>query len=167
MNEERVILTGAHHIRIPVSALETAVTWFADLLGYEREFPFKAEASVTGWALRHPNGGPSLALIEDPERARACRGFPLLAFGVADEGAVRAIAARLDAHGIAHGGVQPALVEVKLPFVEGPDGILFGFYVKTESVEAPPKPRAAHEQAAAAPRRTTGRSNIPAEGTER
>ena len=31
------------------------------------------------------------------------------------------------------GGVQPALVGVKLPFVEGPDGILLGFYVKADA----------------------------------
>ncbi|MDB5704083.1 MAG: glyoxalase-like domain protein [Sphingomonas bacterium] len=125
-----VTLAGAHHVRIPVSDLESAVAWFADLLGYEKEFPFEAEGSVTGWALRHGTGGPALTLIADAARARACRGFPLFAFGVPDEAMVRSIAARLDARGIVHGGVQPALVKVKLPFVEGPDGILFGFYVK-------------------------------------
>ncbi|MEA3003054.1 MAG: hypothetical protein QOH81_1842 [Sphingomonadales bacterium] len=134
MSEGGIILTGAHHVRIPVSALEASIEWFADLLGYEREFPFKAEGSIIGWALRHPEGGPSLVLIEDAARALACRGFPLLAFGVPDEAAIRRIAARLDARGIAHGGVQPALVEVKLPFVEGPDGILFGFYVKARAI---------------------------------
>jgi catechol 2,3-dioxygenase-like lactoylglutathione lyase family enzyme len=127
-------LSGTHHLRIPVSDLETAVAWFADLLGYEKEFPFKVEGSVIGWALRHSAGGPSVALIEDPERARACSGFPLFAFGMPDEAAVRGIAARLDARGIAHGGVQAAIVKVKLPFVKGPDGILFGFYVMESAV---------------------------------
>jgi catechol 2,3-dioxygenase-like lactoylglutathione lyase family enzyme len=125
-----ITLAGTHHVRIPVSDLEAAVAWFVDLLGYEKEFAFEAEASVTGWALRHKNGGPSVTLIEDAARARACRGFPLFAFGVPDEATVRDIAARLDARGTAHGGVQPALVKVKLPFVAGPDGIQFGFYVK-------------------------------------
>jgi catechol 2,3-dioxygenase-like lactoylglutathione lyase family enzyme len=125
-----IALSGAHHVRIPVSDLEAAAGWFAELLGYEKDFPFEAEGSISGWALRHPAGGPALTLIADAERARACRGFPLFAFGVPDEGAVRDIAVRLDARGVAHGGVQPALVKVKLPFVEGPDGILFGFYVK-------------------------------------
>jgi catechol 2,3-dioxygenase-like lactoylglutathione lyase family enzyme len=124
-----ILLAGAHHLRIPVSALEPAFDWFADLLGYEKEFPFRDGAAVTGWALRHPGGGPSLTLVQDPARAMACSGFPLFAFGVPDEATVRRIAARLDRRRIAHGGVQPALVAVKLPFVEGPDGILFGFYV--------------------------------------
>ena len=125
-----ITLSGAHHVRIPVTDLDAAVAWFADLLGYEKEFPFKAEKSVTGWALCHPNGGPAVTLIEDAARARSCSGFPLFAFGVPDEATVRGIAARCDARGIPHGGVQPAMVKVKLPFVQGPDGILFGFYVK-------------------------------------
>jgi catechol 2,3-dioxygenase-like lactoylglutathione lyase family enzyme len=161
MSEGVVVLSGAHHVRIPVSALEPAVEWFADLLGYEREFPFKADGSVIGWALRHSKGGPSLALIEDAARARAFRGFPLLAFGVPDETAVRSIAERLDRRGIAHGGVQPALVDVKLPFVEGPDGILFGVYVKAEGApkDARPNPHAGVGQVAAQPPGRKKRSN--------
>ncbi len=123
-------LSGAHHVRIPVSDLDAAVAWFGEVFGYAPQFPFKREGAVTGWALQHAGGGPSLALVEDAARAGALRGFPLLAFGAPDEAAVVGIAARLDARGIAHGGVQPALVKVKLPFVEGPDGILFGVYVK-------------------------------------
>jgi catechol 2,3-dioxygenase-like lactoylglutathione lyase family enzyme len=130
MNGQIVTLSGAHHTRIPVSDLDAAVRWFVDLLGYEEEFPFKKDGATFGWALRHSDGGPSLTLIEDAERAAACRGFPLFAFGVPDEKTVRELAKRLDERGIAHGGVQPAIVKVKLPFVEGPDGILFGFYVK-------------------------------------
>jgi catechol 2,3-dioxygenase-like lactoylglutathione lyase family enzyme len=141
VNRATIQLMGAHHVRIPVSELEAAVQWFIDLLGYEKEFSFKDGGSITGWALRHMAGGPSLTLIEDPERARACCGFPLFAFGVPDEAMVRQIAGRLDDRGIAHGGVQPALVKVKLPFVEGPDGILFGFYVKDAASDGPGRSR--------------------------
>jgi catechol 2,3-dioxygenase-like lactoylglutathione lyase family enzyme len=143
-----ILLAGAHHTRIPVSDLDGAVQWFVDLLGYEKEFPFKAEGSIIGWALRHAQGGPALTLIADAGRARACRGFPLFAFGVPDEATVRRIAARLDARGISHGGVQPALVKVKLPFVEGPDGILFGFYVRdmTSLADHPPSSPSGNSQ---------------------
>jgi catechol 2,3-dioxygenase-like lactoylglutathione lyase family enzyme len=126
-------LLGAHHVRIPVSDLDAATDWFAELLDYARDFPFKSDGAVTGWAMRHPDGGPSLALIKDPARAKALSGFPLLAFGAPDAQAVERMAARLDALGIPHGGVQPALVEIKLPFVEGPDGIQFGFYVMEQT----------------------------------
>jgi hypothetical protein len=30
---------------------------------------------------------------------------------------------------VKHGGIQPALVGIKLPFVQDPDGHLLGFYV--------------------------------------
>lgn len=133
MNGPASPLSGVHHVRIPVSDLDDAAKWFSDLLGYQREFPFKRDGAIVGWALQHPNGGPSLALIEDSARAKALSGFPLLAFGLADEDAVRRMAARLDDHGISHGGVQPALVKVKLPFVEGPEGIQFGFYAMDQA----------------------------------
>ncbi len=116
-------------MRIPVSDPEAAATWFADLLGYEKAFPFKSDGAVVGWALQHDGGGPSLAVVKDPARASALTGFPLFAFGVPDEETAHRLASGLDARGIAHGGVQPALVKVKLPFVVGPDGIRFGFYV--------------------------------------
>ncbi|MDB5460012.1 MAG: hypothetical protein JWO72_1753, partial [Caulobacteraceae bacterium] len=51
-------LSGAHHIRIPVSDPEAAAGWFADLLGYQKAFPFKTDGSVVGWALQHAGGGP-------------------------------------------------------------------------------------------------------------
>jgi catechol 2,3-dioxygenase-like lactoylglutathione lyase family enzyme len=129
MNNHATMLCGAHHIRIPVSDLEAAVQWFAETLGYHRGFPFQTDGAINGWALQHVNGGPSVALIQDPVRAKACSGFPLFAFGVPDEETVVRLAAHLDACGVPHGGVQTALVKVKLPFVQGPDGILFGFYV--------------------------------------
>lgn len=133
MDNPVIRLSGAHHVRIPVSDLESAAQWFANLLGYQKEFPFMVEEATKGWALSHANGGPSLALFEDSVRAAACSGFPLFAFGVPDEATVRDIASLLDERGITHGGVQPALVKVKLPFVQGPDGILFGFYVKAKA----------------------------------
>jgi catechol 2,3-dioxygenase-like lactoylglutathione lyase family enzyme len=122
-------LLGIHHIRLPVTDVEAAAGWFADLLGYEKAFAFKKDGVVVGWALQHGGGGPSLAIVEDADRAQALNGFPLFAFGVPDEQAAHDMAADLDSRGIAHGGVQPALIKAKLPFVQGPDGILLGFYV--------------------------------------
>ena len=140
MGITHVRLSATHHVRLPVSDLERAIVWFADVLEYERDFPFKKDDQVIGWALKHAAGGPPLVLIADAPRAKVCSGFPFFAFGVPDEAAIRQIEERLDARGIAHGGVQPALVEVKLPFVDGPDGILVGFYVvgvrRTPSAQA-------------------------------
>jgi len=123
------ILAGTHHVRLPVRDVERSVAWYAELLGYERDFPFKDGERVLGWALKHPAGGPSLVVIHDPARAESGAGFPFFSFGMPDGEAIEAMRLRLDARGIVHGGVQKALAGIKLPFVQDPDGHLLGFYV--------------------------------------
>ena len=129
MPQDVPILAGIHHVRLPVSDLARSVEWFSELLRYELDFPFKDGDRIIGWALLHPAGGPPLTLMHDPVRAVNCAGFQYFSFGMPDEQAIDAMAARLDQRGIAHGGVQKALAGVKLPFVEDPDGHLLGFYM--------------------------------------
>jgi catechol 2,3-dioxygenase-like lactoylglutathione lyase family enzyme len=119
-------LLGIHHVRLPVADLARSFAFFAGVLGYERDFDFPGER---GWALRHPEGGPNLVLWHDPALAVASAGFPWFSIGLPSARAVTDLAAELDRRGIRHGGVQPAFVEVKLPFVRDPDGHLIGFYV--------------------------------------
>jgi catechol 2,3-dioxygenase-like lactoylglutathione lyase family enzyme len=119
-------LAGIHHVRLPVADLARSFAFFSELLDYEREFDFPDGG---GWALRHAEGGPKLVLWVDPALAAATAGFPWFSLGLPSAQAVRALAAELDRRGISHGGVQPGLVEVKLPFVQDPDGHLIGFYV--------------------------------------
>jgi catechol 2,3-dioxygenase-like lactoylglutathione lyase family enzyme len=133
MTQPAVPLCATHNVRLPVSNLEQSFRWYAELLGYERDFDFKNDnGEIYAWALKHPNGGTRLVLMHDPERARAASGFPYFSFGVPDEATIRRLAACFDARGIRHGGVQAALVGFKLPFVQDPDGHLLGFYVIAE-----------------------------------
>jgi hypothetical protein len=67
-----VALPGAHHIRTSGGDVEVAVGWFADLLAYEKEFSFKADAWVTGWELCRPNGGPSVAVVARRDPTASC-----------------------------------------------------------------------------------------------
>ncbi len=129
MNENIPTLAGTHHVRLPVKDLEISYQWYAELLGYEQDFPFRDGEHVVGWALKHPAGGPSIVLMHDPELAGASNGFPFFSFGMPNEAAIRDMAKRLDARGISHGGVQKALAGVKLPFAKDPDGHLLGFYM--------------------------------------
>ncbi len=61
-----------------------------------------------GVALRHPNGGPPLALRLDPARAAAAAGFDYFAIGVPDHAAIEALAARRSELGEEHAGVHPS-----------------------------------------------------------
>jgi catechol 2,3-dioxygenase-like lactoylglutathione lyase family enzyme len=125
-------LLGIHHVRLPVTDLARSFAFFADLFGYERDFDFPGADGTddpSGWALRHGDGGPNIVLWRNPGLAAAAAGFPWFSIGLPSAQAVADLAAELDRRGIGHGGVQPALVDVKLPFVHGPDGHLIGFYV--------------------------------------
>jgi catechol 2,3-dioxygenase-like lactoylglutathione lyase family enzyme len=123
-------LLGIHHVRLPVTDLARSFAFFAELLGYERDFDFPGSADdPSGWALRHPEGGPNIVLWRNPKLAGATAGFPWFSIGLPSAQAISDLAAELDRRGIAHGGVQPAIVEVKQPSVHAPDGHLIGFYV--------------------------------------
>jgi catechol 2,3-dioxygenase-like lactoylglutathione lyase family enzyme len=128
MNAQRA-LTGVHHVRLPVSDLDRSFAFWGELLGYEREFDFPGPDGPRGWALKHPLGGPRLVLWRDPELATASAGFPWFSLGLSSSSEVVQLAEELDRRGISHGGVQDAMVEVKLPAVADPDGHLVGFYV--------------------------------------
>ncbi len=125
-----VQLVGMHNVRLPVADLERSFKWYKEFLGYQRDFEFKRpDGSVSAWALEHQDGGTPLVLVLDPDRAKSARGFPFLSFGVPDESTIRQLEARFDSKGIKHGGVHPAFVGLKLPFVEDPDGHLIGFFM--------------------------------------
>jgi catechol 2,3-dioxygenase-like lactoylglutathione lyase family enzyme len=121
-------LTGVHHVRLPVSDLARSRSFWEDLFGYEWDFDFPGEDGPAGVALRHPDGGPNLVLWLEHGHERAA-GFVSFGLGLPSAAAVEALRADLDARGVPHGGIQSAFVEVKLPFVEDPDGNLVSFYV--------------------------------------
>ncbi|NEM91094.1 VOC family protein [Galbitalea soli] len=125
-------LTGTHHIRLPVSDVQTAREFWEGVLGYEWEFDFPGDSGPVASAFRHLSGGPNVVLWLDPERAREFAGFVMCGIGVEDASAIDRLKAALDARGIPHGGVQGAFVEVKLPFVRTPGGPMVSFYVKPD-----------------------------------
>lgn len=121
------VLTGVHHVRLPVRDLQRSYAFWSEVVGYERDFDFPG---AQAWALKHPTGGPNLVLWHDPEKAAATSGFPWFSLGLPTSQDVLDLAETLDRLGIEHGGVQDAFVEIKLPFVSDPDGHLVGFNVK-------------------------------------
>jgi catechol 2,3-dioxygenase-like lactoylglutathione lyase family enzyme len=125
-------LAGVHHVRLPVSDLAISTHFWMDLLGYQVNFEFPGADGPTGVALKHAKGGPNLVLWLDPTMAKRTSGLPWFAIGCPSADDLYALKEKLDERGIANGGIQDAFVQIKLPFVEDPDGHLIGFYVVLE-----------------------------------
>ena len=121
-------LAGVHHLKLPVRDLARSRAWYASRLGYEQVIEFEEGGTVMGCALRHPNGGPDLALRLDPARAEAAAGFDYFSIGVPDKDAIEALAGRLTAQGEAHAGVHFATIGWILPELHDPDGHEVRFY---------------------------------------
>jgi catechol 2,3-dioxygenase-like lactoylglutathione lyase family enzyme len=130
------LLDGIHHLKLPVSDLQRSFTWYHDRLGYVVLQEFVEDDVLMGLAMRHPNGGPDLAIRLDPGRARVAAGFDYFAIGVPGKTAIDALAARFTERAEAHAGVHRTPIGWVLPGVHDPDGHEVRFY--TVPMELPP-----------------------------
>ena len=131
-------LAGVHHLKLPVTDLARSREWYQSRLGYQLQVEFVEQGQLMGCALAHPNGGPTLALRLDPERASAAAGFDYFAIGVPDKEAIDELAARLTALGEAHAGVHWATIGWILPHLHDPDGHEVRFYTHQHHTEPDP-----------------------------
>lgn len=121
-------LAGVHHLKLPVSNLNRSRQWYESRLGYSLVQEFHEEGRLMGLVMEHPNGGPSLALRLDPERAQAAAGFDYFSIGVPDKQSIESLAARLTDLGERHAGVHFATIGWILPMLHDPDGHEVRFY---------------------------------------
>ncbi|GAA3144662.1 VOC family protein [Nonomuraea roseoviolacea] len=131
-------LDGIHHVKLPVRDLERSLAWYNTRLGYEVEIEFREKGVLMGCALRHPNGGPMLALRLDPARAEAAAGFDYFAIGVPGKEEIDDLAERLVALGETHAGVHFATIGWILPELHDPDGHEVRFYTTSHHTEPGP-----------------------------
>jgi catechol 2,3-dioxygenase-like lactoylglutathione lyase family enzyme len=129
-------LDGIHHLKLPVNDLGRSLAWYQERLGYQVMHEFVEDGVCMGIAMTHPNGGPDLAIRQDPDRARAAAGFDYFAIGVPGREAIESLAASFTEHGDAHDGVLRTPVGWVLLGVEDPDGHAVRFY--TVPIELPP-----------------------------
>jgi catechol 2,3-dioxygenase-like lactoylglutathione lyase family enzyme len=122
------LLAGVHHLKLPVRDLARSRAWYESRLGYQVTMEFVEQRTLMGLGLKHPNGGPDLALRLDPERAEAAAGFDYFAIGVPDKPAILDLAERLSALGEEHAGVHFASIGWILPMLHDPDGHEVRFY---------------------------------------
>jgi catechol 2,3-dioxygenase-like lactoylglutathione lyase family enzyme len=130
-------LDGIHHLKLPVTDLDRSQQWYQDRFGYETMIDFVEEGVRMGVSMRHPNGGPDLALRCDPAMAAASAGFDYFAIGVPGHEAIDDLAARLTELGDAHDGVHRTPVGWVLLGLQDPDGHSVRFY--TVPLELPPE----------------------------
>jgi catechol 2,3-dioxygenase-like lactoylglutathione lyase family enzyme len=138
MESSAPALAGIHHLKLPVSDLECSRAWYESRLGYQVQLEFVEQGILMGLAMRHPNGGPDLALRLDPDRAAAAAGFDYFAIGVADKPAIDALAERLSDLGESHAGVHYATIGWILPMLHDPDGHEIRFYTHAAHTEPAP-----------------------------
>ena len=130
-------LDGIHHVKLPVRDLARSREWYESRLGYRTAIEFIEQGELKGLSMRHPNGGPELALRLDPDRAAAAAGFDYFAIGVPSKEAIEDLAARLSALGESHAGVHFATIGWILPDLHDPDGHEVRFYTTTHHREPP------------------------------
>ncbi len=122
------LLEGIHHLKLPVSDLDRSLAWYQERLGYEVMIPFVEEGVLMGVSMRHPNGGPDLALRRNPEMAEAAAGFDYFAIGVPGHEAIEALAERFASLGDGPGEVHRTPVGWVLLGINDPDGHDVRFY---------------------------------------
>ncbi len=99
------MLSGIHHIKLPVSDLARSRAWYERVLGFAALIEFVEDGVVQGVAIQRDGCQPQIALRQDPDRARALAGFDALALLVPSRDDVQRWSATLDDLGEPHGGV--------------------------------------------------------------
>jgi catechol 2,3-dioxygenase-like lactoylglutathione lyase family enzyme len=123
------VLSGIHHVKIPVTDLNRSIDWYGRVFGFvvTMEFP-EADDVVCGVAGTVPGlGDTQLTLRVNPDAARGCAGFDPVSFAVDGHADIEAWAAYLDGLGIAHSPVIEASAGWLLVF-DDPDGISLHLY---------------------------------------
>ena len=123
------MLSGIHHIKLPVSDIIRSEAWYHRVLGFETSIEFVEDDVVAGVALRCDGCPPQLALRRDPDRARALSGFDAVALLVPSRDDLHRWREALDELGEPHGGlVQGHAGGAVLVGLHDPDGIEIRLY---------------------------------------
>ncbi len=129
------VLDGVHHLKLPVADLDRTRAWYESRLGYRPTLMFTQQGRATGLVMAHPNGGPMIGFVLDPERAARACGFDYFSIGVPDKGALEHLAERLTGLGEQHAGVHFATIGWILPATHDPDGHEVRFYTTDHHTE--------------------------------
>lgn len=123
------MVTGIHHIKLPVSDVARSRIWYERVLGFEVAIEFVEDGAIKGVALHRDGCQPQIALRHDPDRARVLSGFDAVALLVPDRDEVKRWCSRLDDLGEPYGGlVEGHHGGAVLVGLHDPDGIEIRLY---------------------------------------
>jgi catechol 2,3-dioxygenase-like lactoylglutathione lyase family enzyme len=100
-----MMLSGFHHVKLPVSDVARSRDWYMGVLGFTTDIEFVEDGVLMGVGLAHDGMPAGIALRHDPDRAKAMSGFDAVALLVPTREAVHTGKARLDEAGEPHGGI--------------------------------------------------------------
>jgi catechol 2,3-dioxygenase-like lactoylglutathione lyase family enzyme len=130
-------LDGVHHVKLPVSDLERSRSWYASRLGYATLIEFTKGGRTTGITMRHPNGGPLIGFVLNPDLAGRASGFDYFSIGVRNKADLEDLAGRLVELGEENAGIHFATIGWILPGTHDPDGHEVRFYTNDHHTEVP------------------------------
>jgi catechol 2,3-dioxygenase-like lactoylglutathione lyase family enzyme len=122
------VITGIHHIKLPVTDVARSRTWYERVLGFETAIEFVEDGVVAGVALRRDGCQPQIALRHDPDRARALAGFDAVALLVPSRDEVQRWSAVLTDLGEPHDVVRGHEGGAVITGLHDPDGIELRLY---------------------------------------
>jgi catechol 2,3-dioxygenase-like lactoylglutathione lyase family enzyme len=118
---------GIHHIKIPVSDLQSSRRWYERIFALEPYMEFPDEDGVVRGVAYRAKGDLALSLRESPSAAKGMAGFDPFAIMLRGRADVEHWAMRLDRLGVPHSSVIQAPIGYILMF-DDPDGLQLRFY---------------------------------------
>jgi catechol 2,3-dioxygenase-like lactoylglutathione lyase family enzyme len=128
------VLSGLHHLKIPVSDLEISVAWYEQVFGarHRSEYDHRDRNGILYAAMLDiPGLGVLTELRLAPKAAKAVAGYDPVTYGVADRAELDRWMAHLDACNVYHSPVISGYIGYLVIFAD-PDGLRLRFYTNPE-----------------------------------
>jgi catechol 2,3-dioxygenase-like lactoylglutathione lyase family enzyme len=128
------ILSGLHHLKIPVSNLGISVAWYERVFGARQrtEFDHRDRDNILYAVIMDiPGLGVNTELRLAPKAARAVAGYDPVTYGVANRAELDRWATHLDACKVDHSPIITGYIGHVLIFSD-PDGLILRLYTNPE-----------------------------------
>jgi catechol 2,3-dioxygenase-like lactoylglutathione lyase family enzyme len=120
--DTRPLVLGLHHIRVPVSDVMRSRDWYSTVFDFEPRLTLEEEEQIVGVVLIH-DSGLTLGLHHDAARARALKGFCMIALNVGDAIDLDAWCAHLDTTATEHSSPAKGHIGWHVE-ISDPDGLV-------------------------------------------